>query len=1533
MPSIGSTFQTFASTSRQYNLANYNWDSPSSAKFSDNAYASFTYNGPFGFDPISGTGATFAYFDATNLYLKVPTGATINGIGVSIERQGSFAEGNIDVYDDHIYLIYNGSTLGNNKSAAASWSDSVDQVDKFPSSGTDSDLWGASLTATIVNSTSFGVRIGAKATYNGQTISGYPKIDQVSVVVFYTGGAALGQTISNQTAIITRQNVPTGHRVVPLEAPIRPQTIGTKQNVTTSNLVATVKVLPSSVFTAQNNPRATISAGISTVVGIRSIFTAQNTPRQTLIPGVSKIYPVSVNTYQNIVINSVSGVGTGRITTTPIITRQNVTSLIIYNIATLRPSSIISNQNVTRSNIFAQINILPTSLLSKQNIANQIINSNITTIPSSIFTKQNLTNVRFTGSVTLFPSSILTNQNTTLQRLQVPNGILRPSSINTVQSVFMYQVSAGQVIYPIGLASKQIFTGIGLSAGNSNILPRSINSNQNNPNTIVNSNLLVKPLSVYTKQDVILQTVKGVIASILPSSILRKDNTPIQKISGGNSNILPSSIITKQEFTTNRLSTGELIIRPQSVLSRENTPRLVVNIGTVTLGVIAIITKQRLNLPTILSITNLSVRPIYTGQINSNIVVRPGSINILPPSVLSNQIFTRNLLIGGPQVIIPRNIFTKQSLPIISLTLAGTSINPSSIFTAQRTPNPLVKSVTAMVVQAITTNQNAPSINLTNRFYDRMDTGGSFTLGDTSSYNLQTTDALGVYSYERPASVLPGYKTLIYQYVQPRGSTFYYSAWVKTNSDYASNGAVSGLSAVGVGIQPSNLNNGYFATIDVRNGTLASQAAFQLRINNSGTSILAFDNRSGLIQAGQWYKISIYWDSTGLIQAYLFNSSGYFVSRISATDSTYTTGYLGVSSFSSSMFDNFTNISELFILFDNASYAINSRQNVPQQSLATQAFKIFPGTIYTKQNIAPIVVRGSYNILPSTITSRQLFGSINLYAASTIIPRNILSRQLFGLPLLANTGQIVPSSIVTRQTFGNIILNPSNVNIIPNVINSKQLFTNITINSLSTILPSAIRTKQLFGSINIYSNVNIQPTSILTKQLFGLPLISSANPAIIPNSIITRQNIGSITIVPSTFIITPSAITTKQILGPIIVRPGSLTIIPRNIYTNQIFTPLRIQIGGTILQVGAIYTNQIIAPIKIVPGIVNIIPSSILTKQDVTLPSLTKGVINISPISVRTAQNIAPIIIKSVANIYPTSIITKQFIANINIVSTINIIPSIIATNQRFGQIRIISESTLRPGAILSNQLFGPIRLYSIATIIPTSILSRQTFGSININNINPIIPFAITTRQNFGSINLLPGTVYITPIQILSKENIPTTIRLRTDVNIQIRGIGSKQLFGSIVLYSNAYITPISIYTSQVVPPSLSALAFITPSNIYSAQNIPRDHRVSSDIKIIPPYIATKQNVPSLHRIGFTSIIKPVSIYTLQRIGLPKLRIDFTIQPFFIRSKQNVPRNHKIVVPTSDGYITAWFEVPQRIKVYMEVFMKSSFEKKEDIK
>jgi len=73
---------------------------------------------------------------------------------------------------------------------------------------------------------------------------------------------------------------------------------------------------------------------------------------------------------------------------------------------------------------------------------------------------------------------------------------------------------AVNVIYSRSLILKQIFSGIGLSAGNSNILPRSIFTNQILPLDIIKSNALVTPLSILTKQDSIINTVKGVTTSI-----------------------------------------------------------------------------------------------------------------------------------------------------------------------------------------------------------------------------------------------------------------------------------------------------------------------------------------------------------------------------------------------------------------------------------------------------------------------------------------------------------------------------------------------------------------------------------------------------------------------------------------------------------------------------------------------------------------------------------------------------------------------------------------------------------------------------------------------------------------------------------------------------------------------------------------------------------------------------------------------------------------------------------------------------------
>jgi hypothetical protein len=59
---------------------------------------------------------------------------------------------------------------------------------------------------------------------------------------------------------------------------------------------------------------------------------------------------------------------------------------------------------------------------------------------------------------------------------------------------------------------------------------------------------------------------------------------------------------------------------------------------------------------------------------------------------------------------------------------------------------------------------------------------------------------------------------------------------------------------------------------------------------------------------------------------------------------------------------------------------------------------------------------------------------------------------------------------------------------------------------------------------------------------------------------------------------------------------------------------------------------------------------------------------------------------------------------------------------------------------------------------------------------------------------------------------------------------------------------------------------------------------------------------------------------------------MNVIIIPRAITTKQTMPR-HKIVILTTPGYLSSWFEVPNKIKVAMEVFMKSSFEKLGDDK
>lgn len=185
----------------------YKWINRTSAQTSNNVYAYLSWSDagevaqPASV-PTALTSQTVNYFVVTGLSSTVPAGATINGVTVKIERYNSLIPDAITltIVDSAIYLTKDGSTtVGNNKSAGATWqsSDNNTTVDF----GSSSDLWGTTLTAAEVNASTFGVMISPAITFSGGAVNGNDvKIDQITIIVDYTGGAVRRQGIFTTAA-------------------------------------------------------------------------------------------------------------------------------------------------------------------------------------------------------------------------------------------------------------------------------------------------------------------------------------------------------------------------------------------------------------------------------------------------------------------------------------------------------------------------------------------------------------------------------------------------------------------------------------------------------------------------------------------------------------------------------------------------------------------------------------------------------------------------------------------------------------------------------------------------------------------------------------------------------------------------------------------------------------------------------------------------------------------------------------------------------------------------------------------------------------------------------------------------------------------------------------------------------------------------------------------------------------------------------------------------------------------------------------
>ena len=165
------SFNTTSRAGEYTNAGNaYRWVNRTNAQTSNNVYANLSYSdGSFNPQavPTNLTSQTVNYFVITGLSSTIPSGATINGITVSIERYNSSTPGDftLTINDNAVYLTKDGSTVvGSNKSTGATWQSSDNNTPV--SFGGVSDLWGTTWTAAEINASTFGVMISPSLTFD-----------------------------------------------------------------------------------------------------------------------------------------------------------------------------------------------------------------------------------------------------------------------------------------------------------------------------------------------------------------------------------------------------------------------------------------------------------------------------------------------------------------------------------------------------------------------------------------------------------------------------------------------------------------------------------------------------------------------------------------------------------------------------------------------------------------------------------------------------------------------------------------------------------------------------------------------------------------------------------------------------------------------------------------------------------------------------------------------------------------------------------------------------------------------------------------------------------------------------------------------------------------------------------------------------------------------------------------------------------------------------------------------------------------------
>lgn len=154
------------------------WTSPNNISTSNGVYATSA--------SISNSAVT-GFIHALGNGFSVPSGASIDGVELTIEAKNALS-GNgfqLRVANSEARMVYAAGDISDLPPSGISsqvWTSTADQTKTF---GSSTNTWGAALTPTIVNDSSFGFRCRF---FNINGSAQIFSIDRISITVYYTEG-------------------------------------------------------------------------------------------------------------------------------------------------------------------------------------------------------------------------------------------------------------------------------------------------------------------------------------------------------------------------------------------------------------------------------------------------------------------------------------------------------------------------------------------------------------------------------------------------------------------------------------------------------------------------------------------------------------------------------------------------------------------------------------------------------------------------------------------------------------------------------------------------------------------------------------------------------------------------------------------------------------------------------------------------------------------------------------------------------------------------------------------------------------------------------------------------------------------------------------------------------------------------------------------------------------------------------------------------------------------------------------------------